>query len=172
MKTPAPPGNEVRDMRLRDPATKRWRTIEVDAALDDAVIQRLNDLAFVHGTEVVSTCAGHAIVGDQVANDLDRLNQTAFAHVRFAIFYRSWNRLAAQQARICIEALARASAGQDTVVETFHEPDLDRGGRVPRGRRLGRSLVIVRNAQPTADAPVTDVDWWRRLIGRLERSGR
>ena len=161
----------VRHVRLRSPETKRWRTCELDAELDVALVQRLNDLAFVHGSEVVSTCAGHRDRpgGGPACPEIDM--ERAFAEVRFAIFFPSWDRLAAQQARICIETLARACAGQDTIIETFHERDIDRGTRTPRRRRGGRSLVTVRHAQPTAVAPALARDWWHRLVDRLERSG-
>jgi hypothetical protein len=161
------PNDGVRHVRLRCPETKRWRTYELDATLEVALVQHLNDLAFVHGAEIVSTCAGH---GDGPNDSLvlpTMLGEHSFAEVRFAIFFPSWHRLAAQQARICIEALARACAGQDTDIETFHEPDLDRGSGTTRGRRLGRSLVAVRHARPTAEAPALAQVWWGRLVERL-----
>ncbi len=159
--------NGVRHVRLRSAETKGWRTYELDAELDPVLMQRLNDLAFVHGVEIVSTCAGH---GD---SDASRGNPAfrdgfAFAEVRFAIFYPSSNRLGAQQARICIEVLAPMCAGEETIIETFHEHDIDRGSRTPRGRRLGRSLVGVRHARPTSEAPDLAQRWWHRLVDRLE----
>ena len=54
-----PTENGVRHVRLRSPDQNRWRTCESDAALDPVLMQRLNDLAFARGTEIVSTCAGH-----------------------------------------------------------------------------------------------------------------
>lgn len=161
----------VRQVRLRCPETKRWRTYELDAALEVAVVQRLNDIAFVHGAEIVSTCAGHGESPGSVLALPAHLGERSFAEVRFAVFFPSWHRLAAQQARICIEVLARTCAGQDTVIETFHEPDLDRGSGMPRGRRHGRSLVTVRHARPTAEAPAVAQEWWRRLVERLDGSG-
>ena len=154
-------------VRLLCPETKRWRIYELDTALDAALMQRLNDLAFVYGAEIVSTCAGHGDRPDDPVIDGEGL----FAEVRFAIFYPSAHRLAAQQARVCIEVLARACAGQDTVLETFHEPDIDRGFRTPRDQRLGRSLVAVRHALPTAEAPALAQTWWRSLVDRLASSG-
>jgi hypothetical protein len=156
--------NGVRLVRLRFAETKAWRTYELDAALDPVLMQRLNDLAFTHGTEIVSTCAGH----DASRRDLAFRDGFAFAEVRFAIFFPSSNRLAAQQARICIEVLARACAGEATIIETFHEPNVDRGSRIPRGRQLGRSLVSVRHTRPTASAPDLAQGWWRRLVDRLD----
>jgi hypothetical protein len=167
----AVPDDGMRHVRLRCPETNRWRTYELDAALDAALVQRLNDLAFLHGAEIVSTCAGHEVRPGCGPGHPEIGGERAFAEVRFAIFYPSRRRLAAQQARICIEALARACAGDDTVIETFHEPDLDRHTRTPRGRRLGRSLVAVHHAQATAEAPALAQVWWRRLVDRLERSG-
>lgn len=164
------PNYVVRQVRLHCAETKRWRTYEVDASLDVALVQRLNDLAFVHGVEIVSTCAGH---GDNHTGGLihpTTIGEDSFAEVRFAIFFPSWNRLASQQARICIEMLARACAGQDTVIETFHEPDLDRSSRTRRGRRLGRSLVSVRHALPTAEAPDLAQVWWHHIAERLDSS--
>jgi hypothetical protein len=64
--------------------------------------------------------------------------------------------------------LARAAAGEDTAIETRHEPNIDQGSRVPQGRRLGRSLVSVRHARPTAEAPDLAKDWWQGLVARLE----
>ena len=156
--------DRVRQVRLRCPETKRWRTYELDAELDVALVQRLNDHAFAHGAQIVSTCVGHAQTPDGYL-------ECSFAEVRFATFFPSWDRLAAQQARICIEVLARASAGRDTVVEVFHEPDLDRGFPTPRRRRLGRSLVAVRHARPTAEAPALAQEWWGHLAERLDGSG-
>ena len=91
----------VRHVRLRSAETKGWRTYELDAALDPVLMQPLNDLALVHGTEIVSTCTGH---GDDDASRGDPATcyGFAFAEVRSAIFFPSSNRLAAQQARICI----------------------------------------------------------------------
>jgi hypothetical protein len=162
-----PTENGVRHVRLRSAETKGWRTYELDAALDPALMQRLNDLAFVHGVEIVSTCSGH---GDSDASRGHPATRDgfAFAEVRFAIFYPSSNRLAAQQARICIEVLARACTGQDTIIETFHEPDIDRGSRTPRGRRQGRSLISARHARPTTEAPDLAQSWWRLLVDRLD----
>jgi hypothetical protein len=164
------PNDGVRQVRLRCPETKRWRIYELDATLEVAFVQRLNDLAFLHGAEIVSMCAGH---GDSPSDGLvlpTTLGEHSFAEVRFAIFFPSWDRLTAQRARIYIEALARACAGQDTVIETFHEPDLNRGFRTPRERRRGRSLLAVRHAQPTAEAPALAQVWWRRLVERLDDS--
>ena len=147
-----PTEDGVRHVRLRSAETKGWRTYELDAALDPVLMQRLNDLAFVHGVEIVSTCAGHG-EGESIPGCWVTSAGIAVAEVRFAIFHPSSNRLAAQQARIYIEVLARACTGQDTIIETFHEPDIDRGSRTPRGRGQGRSLVSVRHARPTASAP-------------------
>jgi hypothetical protein len=159
--------NGVRLVRLRFAETKSWRTYELDAALDPVLMQRLNDLAFAHGTEIVSTCAGH---GDDDASRGDPTTRYgfAFAEVRFAIFFPSSNRLAAQQTRICIEVLARACAGEATIIETFHEPNVDRGSRIPRGRRLGRPLVSVRHNRPTAEAPDRAQPWRHQLVDRLQ----
>ena len=153
------------------PETKRWRTYQLDTALEVALVQRLNDLAFIHGAEIVSMCAGHEEPPGGAPDLPATLGERSFAEVRFAVFFPSWHRLAAQQARICIELLARASAGQDTVIETFHEPDLDRGSRMPRERQHGRSLVAVRHARPTAEAPTLAQEWWHRLVERLDCSG-
>jgi hypothetical protein len=114
---------------------------------------------------IVSVCAGH---GDPVPGPAPIYIERRFAEVRFAIFYASSDRLAAQQARICTELLAYAAAGEDTVIETFHEVNIDQGSRVRRRHRLGRSLVCVRHARPTAEAPDLAQDWWRRLVARLE----
>lgn len=160
----------VRQVRLLCPETKRWRTYELDVGLEVALVQRLNDLAFVHGAEIVSMCTGH---GEPPGGALvlpTALGERSFAEVRFAAFFPSWHRLAAQQARICIRLLARACSGQDTVIETFHEPDLDQGTRMPRERRHGRSLIAVRHARPTAEAPTLTQEWWRRLVDRLDGS--
>ena len=165
------PNDGVRQVRLRSPETKRWRIYELDAAIQEALAQRLNDLAFLHGAMIVSMCAGH---GDSPGGDPKRPalgDEGAFADVRFAIFYPRWDRLAAQQARVCIEALARACAGQDTLVEIIHEPDLDRYPRRPRERRLGRFWVLVRHARPTAEDPELAREWWRRLADRLDGNG-
>jgi hypothetical protein len=97
-------------------------------------------------------------------------DEHAFAEVRFAILFPSRQRLAAQQARICIEVLARACSGPDTVVETFHDPDIDRGSGKQRGYHLGRSLVAARHTRPTADAPALARGWWRGLVDRLDGS--
>lgn len=154
-------------VRLRSAATKHWRTYELDAALDPMLMQRLNDIAFLYGTEIVSVCAGHGI-GDPDPGFAPSYIERPFADVRFAIYYSSSDRLAAQQARICIEMLAHAAAGEHTVIETFHEPNIDKGSRVQRAHRLGRSLVSVRHARPTAEAPDLAQEWWRRLAARLE----
>jgi len=162
-------GGGERLVRLRCPETKRWRIYPLDEALDPELVQRLNDLAFLHGAEIVSTCAGHGSPGEDPDDD-GLYAERAFAHVRFAIFHPGGRRLEGQQARICIDALARVCAGEDTFVETFHEPDMDRGSRRRRVYRLGRSLVAVRHVQPTADAPDLAREWWRRLVDRLERA--
>lgn len=153
--------------RLRCPETNRWRIYELDAALDVALVQRLNDLAFVYGTEIVSLCAGHDDPPDGVLV-LPAILERSFAEARFAIFFPSWDRLAAQQARVCIEVIARACAEQDTVIETLHERDVDRRSRIPRERRHGRSLVAVRHNRPTAEAPALAQEWWHRLVARLD----
>lgn len=160
-----PRHREEREVRLRIPATKRWRTVSVDASLEPEIVQRLNDVAFAFGAEVVSTCAGHeegAAFADGYVDDL------AFAELRFAVFFSSWDRLGAQRARICIDLLALAAGGEDTVVATFHERDLDRGTRRPRAHRLGRSLVAVRHARATAEDPESARSWWHRVMERLE----
>ncbi len=157
-----------RRVRLRCPQTRQWRIHELDVMLDASLVQRLNDLAFVFGTEVVSVCAGHRSETGDPEIDTER----GSADVRFAIFFPSRDRLAAQQARICVELLARVCAGDATVIETFHEPDLDRATKTPRGRRLGRSLVSVRHAQQTAAAPALAQAWWGHLVLRLEGNGR
>lgn len=165
------PNDGVRQVRLRNPETKRWRIYELDAELEETLAQRLNDVAFLHGAMIVSMCAGH---GDSLGGDPRRRapgDESAFAEVRFAIFYPRWDRLAAQQARIRIEVLARACAGQDTVVEVIHEPDLDRCLRRPRTRRLGRFWVVVRHVRPTAEAPDLAQEWWQCLADRLDGTG-
>ncbi|MGC4115602.1 MAG: hypothetical protein QM765_13555 [Myxococcales bacterium] len=131
--------------------------------LELAVVQRLNDLAFEHGTQVVSVCAGHA--ADATFDD-----EGLYADVRFAIFYPRWDRLAAQQARICIEALARRCAAPDTIIEVVHEPDLDRRS-TRREYRLGRMWAVVHHARPTAEAPELAQEWWHRLVERLADHG-
>jgi len=156
----------VRQVRLLCPETKRWRTYEVDAALDVALVQRLNDLAFAYGAEIVSLCAGHrgrALRDGGFAFEDER----SCAEVRVAIFFPRRQRLAAQQARVCIEVLARACSGPDTVVETFHEPDIDRGSGM-RGLHRGRSLVAARHRRQTAEAPAATREWWTGLVERLE----
>jgi hypothetical protein len=137
----------------------------MDAALDVALVQQLNDLAFAYGAEIVSLCAGHrgrALRDGGFAFEDER----SCAEVRFAIFFPTRQRLAAQQARVCMEVLARACAGPDTVVETFHEPDIDPGlGK--RGLHHGRSLVAVRHRRETAEAPAATREWWTGLVERL-----
>jgi hypothetical protein len=164
------PDKDMRQVRIRCPETRRWRVYELDPALDVELVQRLNDIAFLHGAEVVSTCEGH---DNCSCSDSDPkfYYDRAFANVRFAIFFRSRDRLLAQQARLCIDVLAKACTGADTVVETFHEPELDLGSRIPRADRLGRSLVIVRHARPTVEAPALAKAWWRDLVSRLEGGG-
>ena len=168
MPTTVLPAEGVLQVRLLCPETKRWRTYEVDAALDLTLVQHLNDLAFAHGAEVVSLCAGHEVrdPGGEAGVAID--GERAFAEARFAIFFPSRQRLAAQQARVCIEVLARACAGPDTVVETFHELDIDRGSGKRQGFHLGRSLVAVRHTRPTAEAPAMALAWWRGLVDRLD----
>ena len=157
--------NDVQLARLLSPETRRLRTYELDAALDVALVQRLNDLAFLFGTQIVSVCAGHR---DGCRRAFDFALERSFAEVRFAIFFGTLDRLAAQQARICIELLAGVCAGPETVVESSHVTDVGQGSRTPRRRRLGRSLVAVRHARPTAEAPALAQHWWELLVARLE----
>ena len=89
----------VRQVRLRCPETERWRTYRLDTALEVSVVQRLNDLAFVHGAEIVSMCAGHEEPPVGILDLPATLGERSFAEVRFAVFFPSWHRLAAQQAR-------------------------------------------------------------------------
>jgi hypothetical protein len=157
------PAEGERRIKLWSAETKRWRTYDVDADLVPEILQRLNDLAFVRGVEIVSTCAGH----DVGEHPHPIVEQRAFAEVRFAIFFPSSLRLEAQRAHVCIEALACVIAGEDTVLEKHHETQIDQDPRIPRHARVGRSMLIARHARRTSEAPALARMWWDHLVERL-----
>lgn len=151
----------ARRIQIRSPETKRSYTFDVDADLDPNVLQRLNDLAFAYGFEIVSTCAGH---GAQVDDDLVR----SFAEIRFNAFYERTPRIGARRLRLCIEALARAVAGDHTVIEVMHDAPVDRGRRASSwSRRLRRTMLIARHSRPTLEDPIAAQAWWDELVERL-----
>ncbi len=158
-----------RRVRLRSAETKRWRTYDVDADLDPGILQRLNDLAFLYGVEIVSTCAGHDAGWDGNEDDVFA-KQASFAEVRFTAFYPYGLRLEAQRAELCIEMLAAAVSDGDTVVEVEHNIVLD--SHVPRNRRLGQSFLTVRYARPTSEDPSGARTWWNKLAERMMPAAR
>lgn len=156
-----------RRIRIRSAETKRWRTYDVDEDLDPDVLQRINDLAFVHGVQVVSTCAGHP-EGRYGHPTLDR--PLGFADVRFGVFYPSVMPLDAQRARICIELVAKAIVGESTSVAISHELVIRDTTWDPREQRFGRSLLIARHDRPTAEGPAAAKMWWQAIAERLARA--
>ena len=118
------PKTRERRIRLRSPETKRLRTYDVDEELDPTLLQLLNDLAFLYGVEIVSTCAGHDTGWDGDEDDVFGM-QASFAEIRFSALYPRSLRLEAQRAKLCISILAATVAGDDSVTEVEHDLVID-----------------------------------------------
>lgn len=151
-------------VRILSPATRRWRTYDVDEDLDAAVLQRLNDLAFLYGVEVISTCAGHERRYGLAVLDPEYWH----ADIRLGVFYPISRRLEGQQARICTETAAKALAGEATSTSATHGHPIQMWPG-PDGR-FRRSFVIVRRTRPTHEDPAGAQLWWREIVDRLEKA--
>jgi len=158
------PKQGERRIRLRCPETRRLRTYDVDEELDPDILQRLNDLAFLYGVEIVSTCVGHDTGWDGDEDDVFA-KQASFAEIRFSALYPQSLRLDAQRARVCIELLAMVVAGGDSVTEVEHGIVMD--PEQPRCRRLAESFLTVRYSQPTWKDPEGARTWWERMVRRM-----
>lgn len=153
-----------RRVRILSPETRRWRTYEVDEDLDTAILQRLNDVAFLYGVELISTCAGHERRYGIAALDPEYWH----ADVRFSVFYPISRSLEGQQARICTEMIAKAVAGEATTVSTTHGHSIHMWPG-PDGQ-FGRSLLVVRHTRPTHEDPAAAQRWWSGIADRLDRA--
>lgn len=152
-----------RRIRILSPETRRWRMYDVDETLDVAVLQRLNDLAFLYGVELISTCAGHARRYGIAALDPEYW----FANVRFGVFSPVSRKLEGQQGRICTEMIARAVAGEATITSTSHGHPVHMW-HGPDGT-FSRSFLIVRHSRATHEDPAEAHLWWSMIADRLER---
>lgn len=157
------PEPSQRHVRILSPDTRRWRTYDVDEELDVATVQRLNDVAFLYGVELISICAGHKRRYGIAALDPEYW----FADVRFSVFYPISRRLAGRQARICTEMIAKAVAGNATTTSTSHGHPIHMW-HGPDGR-FERSLLTVRHTRPTHEDPGAAHLWWSEIADRLER---
>lgn len=151
-------------IRIRYPETRRWRTYDVDESLDPTLLQRLNDAAFLHGLEVVSTCAGHERRYGIPVIDREYL----VADARLGVFYPVARRFEEQRARVCLEIVAEAIVGASTEVVTSHGDPVEMWPG-PDGR-FGRSLLIARHVRPTHEDPAAAALWWATIVDRLQRS--
>lgn len=147
-------------IRLKSAETGRWRTYDLDTELDPTIMQQLNDLAFLYGVEIVSTCAGHDFDSD---DDVDE--NRPFAEIRFSALYPQCLRLEAQRARLAIETVARAIRGRETATEIEHGLVYD--PEAPRKRRLEQSFLTAVYTRATAEAPDSANAWWKELVERL-----
>ena len=158
------PKTRERRVRLRSPETKRLRTYDVDEELDPKVLQLLNDLAFLYGVEIVSTCAGHDTGWDGDEDDVFGM-QASFAEIRFSALYPRSPRLEAQRAKLCISILAATVAGDDSITEVEHDLVID--PEQPRRRQLGQSFLTLRYMTPTCKDPEGARTWWGRIVKRM-----
>jgi hypothetical protein len=156
-----------RTTRLRSAETGRLRKYEVDAELEDDVLQRLNDDAYALGFEIVSTCAGDT--RDEVDDDesLDPMRERA--HIAFHIVYTRADVEMQRIAKLVGRRLGADLDGPDTQVETLEEPDWLDWSRSERMRQLGRVFVRASRVMPTK-SPAEARTWFREIARRIERS--